>query len=154
MKIEWELQDDEANSLTGIEDILRELEVLKKIHLQAIFAKAGSEAAGDDGLDEGRMKQVASYLKLVEKMVHIIEKRDRLRKSLLAEDAPLNVVVQVMREIPVLKEALERTDVQEKIIRVIRQKLEGKDVDEERGNSETAENEKTEAEKITGMQDQ
>lgn len=124
MTTDWELGEDKSPALSHIEEILKELEVLKRVHLQALFARDESGAVGKSAsLDDSQIKKVTSYLSLVEKMVRILERREKIRESTLPGEAPLSVVLQVLREIPLFRDALDNPEVQEQIMILLRKKL-------------------------------
>jgi hypothetical protein len=124
MNPDWELENEESSTLPRIEEILKELEVLKKVHLKALLARdedgAGRRSAE---LDDSAIKQMTSYLRLVEKMVRILERRDRLRETSPASEAPLKVVLQVLKKIPEFNDALNKEDIQKEIFSLIRKDM-------------------------------
>jgi hypothetical protein len=137
MTVEWELGEDESPSLSHIEGILKELELLKRVHLQALFARGESGEAGNSAnLDDSQIKKVTSYLRLVEEMVRILERRDKIRESMLSGEAPLRVVLQVLREIPLFRDALDNPDIREQIMILLRKKLCDKNLTQESESSE------------------
>ena len=124
MNPDWELENEESSTLPRIEEILKELEVLKRVHLKALLARdedgAGRRSAE---LDDSAIKQMTSYLRLVEKMVRILERRDRLRETSPAGEAPLKVVLQVLKKIPEFNDALNKEDIQKQILSLIRKDM-------------------------------
>lgn len=124
MNSDWELDSEESLALPRIDEILKELEVLKKVHLQALLARdeagAGRRTAA---LDDSAIKQMASYLRLVEKMVRILERRNRLRETSPAGEAPLKVVLQVLKNMPEFSDALNNPGIQKQIVTLIQEKM-------------------------------
>jgi hypothetical protein len=121
---ELETDSKDTHTLSSIDEILKEMEILKRVHLQALFSVDEAETGKRSvKLDESAIKQTASYLKLAEKMVRILERRDKLKRTVPLEDAPLHIVMEVLRYNPVIRDALATPGVRKQITELLKKKL-------------------------------
>lgn len=112
---------EELDPLDIINETITELMVLKKQHLQIIFAP------GDAILDEKLISQVTSCLRIINRLGHEIERLARLREKMIwirAQDVPLRIVLDTLSLIPRLKEVLQDEDVKKEIMELIKARIE------------------------------
>ncbi len=124
MTSELEHTQDESTALPRVEEILKELEVIKRVHLQALLARNDRGAGGLSGtFDERTMKLVASYTTLVEKIVKILERREKIRDISRVSEAPVSVVMEALKDIACFRDAFAVPEIQEQIIDSISKRL-------------------------------
>jgi hypothetical protein len=92
-----------------------ELDFMRKLHIQALVAADRSQ-----GLSEPLLKQIASYLKLLDSQTKIWSTLTKTDETPFAVRAPLAEIWKVLSTFPELAPILEKPEVQEEIL----QKLE------------------------------
>lgn len=88
-----------------------ELEFIRKLHIQALV-----QADRAQGLSEVLLKQIASYLKLLDSQLKVWASLAKTDPSPLAADLPVAEIWKILSTLPELAPILERRDVQEAIL--------------------------------------
>ena len=107
-------EDSEKSFLQSLEE---ELELIKRVHLKAII-EASKEPGR--GIDEELLRQINSYLRVVEKLVKVVYFQN---KGWLRDSLSVKVVWDVLKEIPVLKPYLYDRKVRAEIVKKIEERI-------------------------------
>ena len=99
-----------------------ELEVVKRFHLRAIL-EAGKNLPAS--ISPELLKQIASYLKVVEKLIQIISLRKKEQKEKEIEQI-VNTIWRAFLEVPSLRELLRQENIQKEISQKIKSQLKRK----------------------------
>jgi len=111
--------ESEPTSRDPLAQLEAELEVVKRFHLRAIL-EAGKNLPAS--ISPELLKQIASYLKVVEKLIQIISLRKK-EQSQLDESFVVKLVWETMMEEPAIRQLLSTQEIRKKLIREIKKKI-------------------------------
>lgn len=125
-----------ANNFSNrFEQLKKELELIKRIHLKAIINLGKNDTS--NRLDESALKQIGSFLKVLEKELKVLEYEDRLKSS--KEWVPVELVWEILLEIPKLEKILKDPKIKRTMIRKLKErikKLREKEIEEKEKSSQ------------------
>jgi len=109
----------ESEKHDALKELEAELELLRKVHLRAIFeAREGVLK----GIDDEALKHISSYLKVVEKLLRVISLRKKEKES-DEIDRVVKVIWEVLLEVPSLHALLKDPKIQAEILKRIKDRL-------------------------------
>ncbi len=111
--------ESEPSSRDPLAQLEAELEVVKRFHLRTIL-EAGKNLPAS--ISPELLKQIASYLKVVEKLIQIISLRKK-EQSQLDESFVVKLVWETMMEEPAIRQLLSTQEIRKKLIREIKKKI-------------------------------
>ena len=114
--------ESEPSSRDPLAQLEAELEVVKRFHLRAIL-EAGKNLPAS--ISPELLKQIASYLKVVEKLIQIISLRKKEQKEKEIEQI-VNTIWRAFLEVPSLRELLRQENIQKEISQKIKSQLKRK----------------------------
>ena len=114
--------ESEPTSRDPLAQLEAELEVVKRFHLRAIL-EAGKNLPAS--ISPELLKQIASYLKVVEKLIQIISLRKKEQKEKEIEQI-VNTIWRAFLEVPSLRELLRQENIQKEISQKIKSQLKRK----------------------------
>ena len=103
-----------------VEEIEKELIVLKQVLLQEIIRQTRLES----GVDEEMLKKISGYLKVVEKLANVME----LRRKELENALSIRLVWDILGEIPEIKALLSDPEIKAEILSHIRARLKNESI--------------------------
>jgi len=113
-----ESEKGSGSEKSQLEQLAEELEVIKRFHLRSILER-GRDA---EGMDEDQTKQIASYLRVIEKLIQVQLLRKKGEGLLSAPSVRL--VWDVLSRVPELRMLLCDPEVKAKILEQIRSMIE------------------------------
>ena len=117
-----ESEPEAPRSKDPLAQLEAELEVVKRFHLRAIL-EAGKNLPAS--ISPELLKQIASYLKVVEKLIQIISLRKKEQKEKEIEQI-VNTIWRAFLEVPSLRELLKQENIQKEISQKIKSQLKRK----------------------------
>jgi hypothetical protein len=106
----------EAKDNGRLEQLEDELDLVKRVHLRPIF-----EASKSGSLDAAQIKLIASYIKVVDKIIRVVNLR---KKDGSLGDAPsVRLVWDALKEIPEIRPLIEDPKVKRKILELVKKRL-------------------------------
>ena len=114
--------ESEPTSRDPLAQLEAELEVVKRFHLRTIL-EAGKNLPAS--ISPELLKQIASYLKVVEKLIQIISLRKKEQKEKEIEQI-VNTIWRAFLEVPSLRELLRQENIQKEISQKIKSQLKRK----------------------------
>jgi len=114
--------ESEPTSRDPLAQLEAELEVVKRFHLRTIL-EAGKNLPAS--ISPELLKQIASYLKVVEKLIQIISLRKKEQKEKEIEQI-VNTIWRAFLEVPSLRELLRQENIQKEIFQKVKNQLKRK----------------------------
>jgi len=103
------------NSGGLLEELESELEILRRVHIRSIFKSAKS---GE--IDETQLKQVASYIKVLQELVRLeLHREDRSKE----DSRSARLIWEVLSDVPELKPLLSDPQTKRRILMVLRRRM-------------------------------
>ena len=111
---------DETKGNERLDQLENELNAVKNVHLRPII-----EAGKSGSLDAAQIKLVASYIKVVDKIIRVVSLR---KKDGSLGDAPsVRLVWDALKEIPEIRPLIEDRKVKKKILKLVKERLKESD---------------------------